>query len=145
MYSARIQNVTFLFRASPSFQISPATNQRELRNAGGSRGVLGVVVYPPRVVYPSSRDACGRDPAALDVTTSWGRGFPHLFQLGLTFSVSCGLSAVVKASLCLCHLPFIVRARKEFKFPEKRSKVDNNKNLLGNSQFGILAKKKKGA
>lgn len=46
-YSARIQNVTFLFRASPSFQISPATNQRELRNAGGSRGFLGVVVYPP--------------------------------------------------------------------------------------------------
>jgi len=30
-YIARIQNVTFLFRASPSFQISPATNQRELR------------------------------------------------------------------------------------------------------------------
>lgn len=49
-FSARIQNVTFVFRASPSFQISPEPNQRELRNARGPRGALGVVFHPPRCV-----------------------------------------------------------------------------------------------
>lgn len=49
-YSAKDPKCNLRFRASPSFQISPATNQRKLRNAGGPRGPLGVVVYPPRCI-----------------------------------------------------------------------------------------------